>query len=176
MEPLGGLLGARSSGYVGPFWSRLWGLLGHLGSSLGRFEGLLGCNLALLGASWGRTGDVLGPSWAYLGQSWISWPSCAPPGALSGGLVPIWGPSWGLRIAKLTPLSWARWRSSRMVSYAKRNEASPSLGAANCETDATFVGSWVASGVMSYTDQKEAWPPLGAASCETVAAFIRKPE
>ena len=63
-----------------------------------------------------------------------------------------------------------------MQSSGDQNETSPSLGAANCEANATFVSSWVASGVMSYTDQKEAWPPLGAASCETVAAFIRKPE
>ena len=65
---------------------------------------------------------------------------------------------------------------AQAYEYADHNESSLSLGTANCETNATFVGSWVASGVMSYTDQKEAWPPLGAASCETVAAFIRKPE
>ena len=83
---------------------------------------------------------------------------------------------WGLRAEILPPLSWASGGPSGVTISADQNETSPSLGAANSGTVATFVGSWVASGVMSYTDQKEAWPPLGAASCETVAAFIRKPE
>ena len=48
----------------------------------------------------------------------------------------------GLRIAKVSPLSWASGGPSGIVSYANQNEASPSLGAANCETAATFVGSW----------------------------------
>ena len=59
-----------------------------------------------------------------------------------------------------------------MVSYANQKEASPSLGAANCETVATFVGPWGASGVVSYADQKAASPPLGAANCETVATAV----
>ena len=48
----------------------------------------------------------------------------------------------GLRSAKASPLSWASGGPSGIVSYANQNEASPSLGAANCETAATFVGSW----------------------------------
>ena len=45
---------------------------------------------------------------------------------------------WGLRTAKLSPVSWAPGRPGGVVSYAHENEASPSLGAANCEADATF--------------------------------------
>ena len=40
------------------------------------------------------------------------------------------------------------------------NEASPSLGAANCETVASFGCSWRPSGVMPRADQNEASPPL----------------
>ena len=46
---------------------------------------------------------------------------------------------WGLRTAKLSPLSGAPGRPSGAVSYAYLNEALPSLGAANCETVAPFV-------------------------------------
>ena len=66
-----------------------------------------------------------------------------------------------------------------MVSDADQNEASPSLRAANCETDATFGGSWEEwchtqarmrarrpSGMVSYADQNEASPSLKAASWE----------
>ena len=68
-----------------------------------------------------------------------------------------------------------------MVSYADQNEASPSLGAANCKTAASFFGSWEperscacggANGVTYYTDKDEASAPLGAATCETVAMFV----
>ena len=67
---------------------------------------------------------------------------------------------WGLRSAQLSPLSWAPGRPSGVVSYADQNEASPSLGAANCETVATFVGPWGSSGLLSYADQNEASPTL----------------
>ena len=49
---------------------------------------------------------------------------------------------WGLRIAKLSPLSLASGGPGGTVSYANQNEASPSLSVANCETAATFAGSW----------------------------------
>ena len=61
---------------------------------------------------------------------------------------------WGLRTAKLSQVSVAPGRPTRVVPRADQNEASPSLGprtaneaspslgAANCETVATFVGSW----------------------------------
>ena len=58
------------------------------------------------------------------------------------------------------------------MPYANQNEASPSMGAANCETVATLVGFWGPSGVTSYADQNEALLPQGAANCETVAAFV----
>ena len=49
-----------------------------------------------------------------------------------------------------------------MVSHAYQNETAPSLGAANCETVVTFVGSWGrASGVTSYADQNEPGRPGG---------------
>ena len=67
----------------------------------------------------------------------------------------------GLRTAKLSPLSlvsgwhrsplsWAPGGASGVTPYAHQNETSPSLGAANCETVASFVGSWEAqrSGVI----------------------------
>ena len=47
----------------------------------------------------------------------------------------------GLRTAKLSLCSWASGKSSGVTPYADQNESSPSLGAANCETVATFVGS-----------------------------------
>ena len=51
---------------------------------------------------------------------------------------------WGLRTAKLSLVSVAPGRPSRVVPHADQNEASPSPGAANCETVATFVGPrWV---------------------------------
>ena len=53
-------------------------------------------------------------------------------------------PQWGLRTAKLSPLSCGLGGASAVVPYADRNEASPSLRPANCETDATFGGSWEA--------------------------------
>ena len=57
---------------------------------------------------------------------------------------------WGLRIAKLSPRSWAPGGPSGMVSYADQSEASPSLRGANCEIAATFAGPWEAqrSGVI----------------------------
>ena len=45
---------------------------------------------------------------------------------------------WGLRTARLSPLSWAAGGYGGVTSYADQNEASPSLGAANCETVDTF--------------------------------------
>ena len=58
-----------------------------------------------------------------------------------------------------------------MVSYANQNEASPSLlGAANCETDATFGDSWE----EWWHSQARVRPhqPWGAAKCESVATFV----
>ena len=174
LEPLGGLLGARSSGSFGPFWSRLGGLLGHLEVP---WAGL-GASWAALGPSWGPLGAVLGMSWAHVGHSWGNLGSL-------GHLEPLWGPfwavwcqsgyplggcelrtrrhfrglvgapaewchtqnivrprrPWGLRIAKLSPLSGAPGRPSGMTLYADQNVASPPLGAANSETVATFGGS-----------------------------------
>ena len=49
---------------------------------------------------------------------------------------------WGLRTTKLSPVSLAPGRSSGLLPHADQNEASPSLGAANCEAVATFMGSW----------------------------------
>ena len=74
-----------------------------------------------------------------------------------------------------------------MTISADQNETSPSLGAAKCETVATFGRFWGATGVTSYADQNKTSPSLGAANCETDAAFggswdaqrsgvIRKPE
>ena len=45
---------------------------------------------------------------------------------------------WGLRAAKLPPLSGAPGRPGEVALYTSQKEASPSLGAANCETDAAF--------------------------------------
>ena len=45
----------------------------------------------------------------------------------------------GLRTGKLPPRSWAPGRPSGVMPYANQNEASPSLGAANCQAVATFV-------------------------------------
>ena len=59
-----------------------------------------------------------------------------------------------------------------MTSYADQNKTSPSLGAADCETVATFLGSWGPGVVTSYADQKWTSPCLGAADCETGAAFV----
>ena len=59
-----------------------------------------------------------------------------------------------------------------MTSYADQNEASVSLGTANSETVATFVGSRGPSGVVSYANQNEASPSLRAANCEAVATFV----
>ena len=58
-----------------------------------------------------------------------------------------------------------------MVPYADQNEASPSLGAANCETVASFVAGR-SSGLLPHADHNEASPSLGAANCETVATFV----
>ena len=46
---------------------------------------------------------------------------------------------WGLRTERLSPRSWAPGRPSGVMPYANQNEASPSLGAANCQAVATFV-------------------------------------
>ena len=87
-----------------------------------------------------------------------------------GGLVPIWVPSWELRITKLTPLSSARGSPGGVVSYAEHSEASPSLGAANCLSP--LPGAPLRpSGVTLYTDQEEASPPLRAANSKTIATF-----
>ena len=59
-----------------------------------------------------------------------------------------------------------------MTSYADQNEASPSLGTANCEAVATFGRFWGPTGVTSYADQNKTSPSLGAANCETAATFV----
>ena len=51
---------------------------------------------------------------------------------------------WGLRNAKLSPLSSSPGRPSVVVSCADQYEALPRLGAANSKTVATFGGSWEA--------------------------------
>ena len=66
----------------------------------------------------------------------------------------------GPRTAKLPPLSWTPGKPNGVVPYAYRNEAWPSLGAANCEAVASFGGSWRPSGVMPRTDQNDASPSL----------------
>ena len=58
---------------------------------------------------------------------------------------------WGLPIAKLSPLSWAPGEPSGLLQHTEHNEASPSLGAANCETVATVVGSWWAPAEWRHT-------------------------
>ena len=108
---------------------------------------------------------------------------------------------WGLRAARPSPLAGAAGGSSGVTSYADQNEASPSLGAANCETVATFVGSWEEwchtqarmkprrpwglriaklspsgllgrpSGMVSYAVQNEASPSLRAANGESATTF-----
>ena len=70
---------------------------------------------------------------------------------------------WGLRNAKLSPLSLASGWLGGVTISADQNETSPSLVAANSGTVATFVGSRGPGGVTSYAIQNEAWPPLGAA-------------
>ena len=58
-----------------------------------------------------------------------------------------------------------------------KNEASPSLGATNCETVATFVGSWGLSGMVSYADQSEVSLSLRVASWEAQrGGVICRPE
>ena len=106
----------------------------------------------------------------------------------------------GLRTAKL-PLSPVPGRPSGVTSYADQNEASPSLGAAKCETAATFAGSWEEwcqtqarmqprrpsglriakllpsgllrrpSGMVSHAVQNEASPSLRAANGENATTF-----
>ena len=58
-----------------------------------------------------------------------------------------------------------------MPSYADLNETSTSLGAANCETVAKFVGSWEAqrSRVVRKSERSLAVP--GAGNCETDTGF-----
>jgi hypothetical protein len=58
-----------------------------------------------------------------------------------------------------------------VASDATTKEASPSLGAANCETVAKFAGPGGSSGVVLYANQNEASPSLGAVNCEAVANF-----
>ena len=108
---------------------------------------------------------------------------------------------WGLRAARPSPLAGAAGGSSGVTSYADQNEASPSLGAAKCETAATFAGSWEEwchtqarmkprrpwglriaklspsgllgrpSGMVSYAVQNEASPSLRAANGESATTF-----
>ena len=73
---------------------------------------------------------------------------------------------------KLLPCSLASGEPSGAASYADQNEASPSLGAANCETVTAFVGSCEVSGVASHADQNAASPSVEAAICDTVATFV----
>ena len=73
---------------------------------------------------------------------------------------------------KLLPCSLASGVPSGAASYADQNEASPSLGAANCETVTAFVGSCEVSGVASHADQNAASPSVEAAICDTVATFV----
>ena len=60
-----------------------------------------------------------------------------------------------------------------MTSYAHPIETSPSLGAAICETCATFVSSWEGrrSDVLR-TSELDLAVPGGAAICDTVATFV----
>ena len=55
-----------------------------------------------------------------------------------------------------------------MVPHADQNEASPSLGAANCES---FVAG-ESSVLLPHADQSEASVSLGTANSETVATFV----
>ena len=77
---------------------------------------------------------------------------------------------WGLRTAKQSPLSGVPKRPHGVALYTDQNEASPSLGAANCETDATFGDSWE----EWWHSQARIRPhqPWGAAKCESVATFV----
>ena len=70
----------------------------------------------------------------FVGSSEAQWSLCPDQNEAS--------PPLGSATAKMSPISWAPGRSSGVVPHAKHNEASPSLGAANCETDVTFGGSW----------------------------------
>ena len=79
---------------------------------------------------------------------------------------------WGLQTATLPQRSRVPKRPTGAVS-CRPERGPPSLGAANSENVATFVGSWRPSGVVSYADKKqnEASPSLRAANCETVTTF-----
>ena len=79
---------------------------------------------------------------------------------------------WGLRIAKLLPLSWAPGGTNGMVSYADQSEASSSLRVANSEIAERSRALRRPTEAVSYTDQKEASPFLGAANCQTVATLV----
>ena len=102
-------------GLGGPLVFSILGI--HIGHPLKNSWGHLGPSSrplgswAALGPSWGPLGAVLAMSWAHIGHSWGN------PGSLAH-LAPLWG---------LLGRSGANLRAL--------------LGAANCETDDTFVGS-----------------------------------
>ena len=60
------------------------------------------------------------------------------------------------------------------MSYADQKEAFPSLGAANNETVATFVGSWEAQRNRALKGSRRDLPagPWGAAKFATAATFV----
>ena len=71
----------------------------------------------------------------------------AAAGACSCETVAAFMGSWEVQrsgTAKLTSRLGAPGRSSGVMSHARQNETSTSLGAAKCETVATAVGFWVA--------------------------------
>ena len=64
------------------------------------------------------------------------------------------------------------WEAQQSDALRGSEDASPSLGAAVCQTVASFVGSWESSRVTSYGDPRRPSRPLRAAICETVASFV----
>ena len=80
----------------------------------------------------------------------------------------------GLRTAKLSSRSWASGRSSGVTPYADQNEASPPLGAANCETVGVFGGSWEGQRKWDPRGSEEAWPSLRGCdlrNCRHLSSF-----
>ena len=75
---------------------------------------------------------------------------------------------WWPRTVKRTPLSGAPGRPNAVASDANQKEASPSLGAANCQTVVTFGSSWEAqrSGItrrpQSRMKPRRPWGPRTA--------------
>ena len=79
---------------------------------------------------------------------------------------------WGLRTAKLSPLSLASGWPSGVTSYADQNETSQALGPASSDTAVIFLGFGGPSGVTISADQNETSSSLGGATCETVVTFV----